>query len=263
MKQLLLFIFLPFSVFCQNTIGLPDVINYSKQNYSGGLQNWDITQDKNGIIYVANNEGLLSFDGRSWGLYPLPNKTIVRSVAINVDNRIYVGGQDELGYFAPAQNGILQYHSLTTLIPAKDKSFGDVWDIISFNKSVFFRSANKIFKLTDNAIDTYNAPSEWSYLGISNGVLYAHDIKSGLLYFENNSWTPLLIKSELPDNDHVTGIIPLKKDSALITTLKHGLFIFSNAGISMLASSNNLLFESERIYAAMAVNIDWIVFKIQ
>ena len=259
MKQLLLFIFLPFSVFCQNTIGLPDVINYSKQNYSGGLQNWDITQDKNGIIYVANNEGLLSFDGRSWGLYPLPNKTIVRSVAINVDNRIYVGGQDELGYFAPAQNGILQYHSLTTLIPAKDKSFGDVWDIISFNKSVFFRSVNKIFKLTDNAIDTYNAPSEWSYLGISNGVLYAHDIKSGLLYFENNSWTPLLIKSELPDNDHVTGIIPLKKDSALITTLKHGLFIFSNAGISMLTSSNNLLFESERIYAAMAVNTDWIV----
>ncbi|WP_301931354.1 hypothetical protein, partial [Ferruginibacter sp.] len=62
MKKILLFIFLPFSAFCQNTVGLPDIINYSKQNYSAGLQNWDIRQDKNGIMYFANNEGLLSYD---------------------------------------------------------------------------------------------------------------------------------------------------------------------------------------------------------
>ncbi len=259
MKQLILLICLPVSVFCQNTIGLPDVINYSKKDYSGGLQNWDFTQDKNGILYVANNEGLLSFDGRNWNLYPLPNKTIVRSVAIGLDNRIYVGGQDELGYFAPAQNGVLQYHSLTTLIPAKDNPFGDVWDIISFNKSVFFRSTGKIFKLTNNAIEAYYAPSEWTYLGICNGLLYGHDIKTGLLKFENNIWTPLGLKSDMPDNDLVTGIISLKKDSALITTLKHGLYILSNTGISAIVSSNNQLFETERIYAARAVNADWII----
>ena len=62
MKKLLLLVLLPFNAICQNTIGLPDVINYSKQSYSAGLQNWDIKQDKNGIIYVANNEGLLSFE---------------------------------------------------------------------------------------------------------------------------------------------------------------------------------------------------------
>ena len=133
MKKLLLLLLLPLAAQSQNTIGLPDVINYSKQLYSAGLQNWDIKQDKNGIIYVANNEGLLSFDGRSWNLYSLPNKTIVRSVDIGPDNKIYVGGQDELGYFAPGTDGRLQYNSLTQFIPAKDKIFGDVWDIISFN----------------------------------------------------------------------------------------------------------------------------------
>ena len=66
MKTVLLLIFFPFILFSQNTIGLPDVINYTKQSYNGGLQNWDIKQDKNGIIYVANNEGLLSFDGTHW-----------------------------------------------------------------------------------------------------------------------------------------------------------------------------------------------------
>ena len=82
MKKYLLLIFLPLSVFSQNTIGIPDVINYSKHIYKGGLQSWDIKQDKNGIIYVANNEGLLSFDGTYWNLHPLPNKTIVRSVEV-------------------------------------------------------------------------------------------------------------------------------------------------------------------------------------
>ena len=163
MKQLIILICLPVSVFCQNTIGLPDVINYSKQSYSAGLQNWDIKQDKNGIIYIANNEGLLSFDGKYWNLFPLPNKTIVRSVEIGSDNKIYVGGQDELGYFTPGINGRLAYHSLTKLIPDKDKSFGDVWDIIFFHKDLYVRSTNKIFKFTNESVATYYAPSEWSY----------------------------------------------------------------------------------------------------
>jgi ligand-binding sensor domain-containing protein/DNA-binding CsgD family transcriptional regulator len=258
MKKLLLFIFWPIHVYCQNTIGLPDVINYSKQSYSAGLQNWDIRQDKNGIIYVANNEGLLSFDGRNWNLYALPNKTIVRSVEIGTDNRIYVGGQDELGYFEPAKNGLLQYHSLTQLIPAKDKTFGDVWDIVSFNKNIFFRSTNKIFKFTNEVVATFNANSEWSYLGISNGKLYAHDFKTGLMSFVNDAWAPLFSKTDLPADDPVTSILPLQNDSAIVTTLKHGLFVLSTSGISKLASANNALFENDRIYAATKINSEWI-----
>ena len=77
MKKLLLFFLFPLTCLGQNTIGLPDVINYSKQSYAAGLQNWDIKQDKNGIIYIAKNEGLLSFDGWYWTLYQLPNRTIV------------------------------------------------------------------------------------------------------------------------------------------------------------------------------------------
>ena len=76
----------------QNTIGIPAVVNYPKLTYNAGSQNWGIAQDKNGIIYFANNQGLLSFDGTFWRKYPLPNKTIVRSVAVDKNNRIYIGG---------------------------------------------------------------------------------------------------------------------------------------------------------------------------
>ena len=138
MRRLLLLLLIPIQLMAQNTIGLPDAINYDKQEYNAGLQNWEIKQDKNGILYVANNEGLLTFDGRYWNLFPLPNKTIVRSVEIGLDNKIYVGGQDELGYFSPTDNGRLSYHSLTPLINVQNKSFGDVWDIVRINQNIFF-----------------------------------------------------------------------------------------------------------------------------
>ena len=256
--RILILLFFPIRVYCQNTIGIPDVINYNKGSYNAGLQNWDIKQDKNGVVYIANNEGLLGFDGRYWNLYPLPNKTIVRSVEIGEDNRIYVGGQDELGYFLPAKNGRLVYESLTSLIPDKDKSFGDVWDIVAYKKDIFFRSPNKIFRFANGNLTAFNAPGEWAYLGVCNDHLYAHDYKNGLLSFENNVWAPLTIRNELPATDPVTAIVAMHKDSAVISTLKHGLFLFSKEGIAKIQSPNSQLFENERIYAACSINADWL-----
>ena len=258
-KRLLFFlVLLPLTVNSQNTIGLPDVINYAKGVYGAGFQNWDIKQDKNGIIYFANNEGLLSFDGRNWNLYPLPNRTIVRSVEIGADNHIYVGGQDELGYFSPSLNGRLEYHSLTRLIPANDRSFGDVWDIVSFNKDIFFRSTTKIFRFNNQSVATFNAPSEWAYLGVSNNQLFAQDLKTGLMSFTNNIWSPLPLKSKLPIDCIVTSVLTLQNDSTIITTLKNGLYFLSKEQISKIQSSNSALFENERIYAATTINDDWI-----
>ena len=257
-KLFLLYLLLPVSIVCQNTMGFPDVINYPKLTYGAGLQNWDIKQDKNGIIYLANNEGLLTFDGRNWNLYPLPNKTIVRSVEVGPDGKIYVGGQDEMGYFIPTANGRLQYYSLTQLIPAKDKSFGDVWDIVFFKNDIYFRSLYKIYRISNESVAVYTAPNEWSFLGECNGRLYAHDFRTGMMGFDNNVWGPLFEKNTLPDNDPVTSILSIEKANSIITTLKNGLFVLSATGIAKLESVNNPLFESERIYAAARVNDEWI-----
>lgn len=58
---------------------IPPIQNYSTDLYKAGNQNWKITQDSFKNIYVANNSGLLQFDGQHWDLYPTPNETILRS----------------------------------------------------------------------------------------------------------------------------------------------------------------------------------------
>src|SRR5690606_34047596 len=142
-----------------------------KQTYGAGLQNWDFDQDANGIIYIANNEGLLIFDGQYWSLQPFPNKTIVRSVKIGPDGNIYVGGQDEMGYFAPNAQGVLQYTSLTDIISENERSFGDVWDIATLNSDIFFRTATRIFRYRNQTMQSFFSSTEWMFMGSGNGKI--------------------------------------------------------------------------------------------
>jgi len=256
-KKLLFFILFPVFGNSQNTIGLPDITNYSKLSYNAGLQNWDIKQDRDGIVYFANNEGLLSFDGKNWKIYPLPNKTIVRSVEIGDENRIYVGGQDELGYFSPNGSGTLIYHSLTNLIPSKNRSFEDVWDIITYGKSIFFRSPNKIFQYNSGSITVFKATSEWAYLASCKNKLYAHDYQAGLLEFKNDSWQPVVTNYTFSKNDPITGILP-NADGVIITTLKNGLFYYQNNIITPLKGGAANRIQKERIYNAITINTEWI-----
>src|SRR5688572_11102216 len=125
-----------FSSYGQNTIGIPDIVNYTKSIYNAGTSNWDITQDRNGIVYFANTEGLLSFDGSYWKTYAFPSKTMARSITIGNDNKIYAGCQDDFGYFSPDKNGKLVFHSLKFLLSGKNASFSSIWDIIAHDNDV-------------------------------------------------------------------------------------------------------------------------------
>jgi ligand-binding sensor domain-containing protein/DNA-binding CsgD family transcriptional regulator len=256
MKKLLLLILLPLSSWSQNTIGLPDITNFSKIDYNAGLQNWDFKQDKNGIIYVANNEGLLSFDGKYWKSYPLPNKTIVRSLEIGNDNKIYVGGQDEFGYFTPANNGMLNYHSLVQFVKESDRDFADVWDIAQLNNEVFFRTSRRIFKVANNKVTVYIAPTEWSFAGICGGTLFAHDIKEGLMKFQNNKWE-MVEDASLLKNVEVTSMQSINR-TTIITTLKNGIYNYTNHQVSKIQTATTQLIEKQRIYSATVIDNTWI-----
>ena len=124
MKKLLTFILILFThQLSQAQIGIPQINNYNNFDYKGGTQNWGIEQDSNGFMYFANNEGLLTYNGKFWNLYTLPNKTVLRSIKIDNSGKIFVGAQDEIGYFYPDKNGVLKFQSLTNSTPAAEKQF--------------------------------------------------------------------------------------------------------------------------------------------
>lgn len=64
-------------------------------------------QDSIGRMYFGNRDGMLSFDGTRWHMWYIPYGTAVRSMMFDApEDRIYVGGSQEFGYFKPhAQTG--------------------------------------------------------------------------------------------------------------------------------------------------------------
>lgn len=239
MKYSLARIFLVIAIFLhgraalsQNTIGIPTIVNYSKQAYTAGSQNWNIAQDNAGIMYFANNDGLLSFDGTSWRLYPLPNKTITRSLAIDKQNRIYVGGQGEIGYFLAGANGELAYTSLNILLPPAQNDFADVWNTCIYQDRVFFRANKKILEYDGNRIIVHPSVN-WGFLGAVNGKLIANENNKGLVTYNNGQWTSKRKEAQLPiPNILIRTALPLGADSILLVTLQHGLFILHHDSLT-------------------------------
>ncbi|HFC30059.1 MAG TPA: transcriptional regulator, partial [Oceanospirillales bacterium] len=116
-------------------VGLPMIHVFSQDDYDAHNQNWDIEQADNQFIYVANGNGLLEFDGETWQLYATPNRSRVREIEI-VDDKIYAGTSNDLGYYQANEQGILTFHSLLHLIAEENRQFGDVLSVVALNDYV-------------------------------------------------------------------------------------------------------------------------------
>lgn len=244
---------MPVITFCQNTIALPEIVNYSKLDYNAGTQNWAIVQDKKGIIYVANDEGLLSFDGNFWRKYATPASSTVRSLAIASDGKIYAGSQGEIGFFQPGKDGILHYTSLNNLLPASEKDFTDIWNVVIYKDAVFFRSFKKIMQFKNDKITVYRDIA-WSFLGASNGQLISKSYSKGLMQFVNNSWIPLSTGDTIPMKAQVTALLPLNTDSSLILTKKNGAYILSGHHISPYRTPDLQIINDKNPYGAASID---------
>ena len=125
---------------------LPPIQNYQLLDYKGGTKNWDVSVNENGELFVANNKGLLHYNGEQWTLNKLPNNTIIRSVK-SIGDRVYTGSYEEFGYWTKNEFGELGYTSLTHLI--KDHTFTseEFWEIYFKTSPIFgiFYGAVQLF----------------------------------------------------------------------------------------------------------------------
>ena len=231
--QLLAFLLFSSQIMAQPFIGQREITNYEKKKYNAGTQNWQIQQDKQGRMYFANNEGVLSFDGNYWELYPLPNKTIVWSIEM-ANNQLFVGGQDEMGYLSPDAGGHLAFQSLKSLLDESDQKFADIWNIVNVGEDIFFRSISRLFKLNKGKMKVYQPSSTWGFLGKFQNKVIAHDEARGIMIYKNGNWELFIKKQDLPENFYITSISDYTKGSSIVTTSKNGLFQLTEEGIQPL-----------------------------
>jgi streptogramin lyase len=241
MKQFLLVmavVLVRMTAWGQSAIGIPAIRSFTHADYHASIEAWDIGQDKRGMLYFANNDGLLTFDGSYWKTYPLPNKVTIKSLAIDGEGRVFVGGTDEIGYFAPGERGILVYHSLKEQLPVVARQFADVWDIVIAGNAVFFRTNEAIVVWEGGRMKTFDAPRAWQTIAAVGSELYAADKVNGLYVFRRGNWERLCADGLCGGAPlHITSVLEYKKDTLLVTTQKNGLFLLSGGALTPLRTA--------------------------
>ncbi|HEX9081825.1 MAG TPA: hypothetical protein VF768_06070, partial [Holophagaceae bacterium] len=125
--------------------GYPFVTNYTPRVYGGDAQNWAVLQDSRGLIYVGNNRGVLEYDGVRWTLIPTTRHTVVRSLGMDAQGRVYVGAVGEIGCLVPNDHGEIHFQSLNERLPDSVRTFSDVWATLATPRGVLFQTREFLF----------------------------------------------------------------------------------------------------------------------
>ncbi len=120
-------------------------------------QNWYVTQDKRGVIYVANHSGVLEYDGHEWRQIPIDGLNTAFSLAVDSSGIVYVGARDDFGYLAPDSSGMLRYRSLRAHVQAEDLDFGVVWTVSATSEAVFFQANTRLFRWDGDKMDVWRS----------------------------------------------------------------------------------------------------------
>lgn len=236
-----------FSSFAQER---PPIEVYSPKTYGAENQNWAISQAKNKFIYVANNKGLLEYNGSTWHLYPTPNATIMRSVNV-IDDVVYTGSYKDFGYWEANEFGALSYHSVAKKLNIEFLEDEEFWNIIGVDNYILFQSLKRIYiynKVDGSYSKIESETSIYKMFQVEDDV-YFQKTKDGIYKIEDGQEKLVSNDPILRDNFLVN--IFNHEGSLLIVTEDRGLYKLEDNTLSKWLIPANIVLSDIRVYRSI------------
>ena len=245
--QLLFSLLFSLALFSQE---LPPIEKFSPEIYEGENQNWMISQASNNFIYIANNGGLLEYDGAKWKMTLSPNNTIIRSLNV-IDDKIYIGCFKEFGYYKKDSIGKLQYHSLVPKLDNKLIDDENIWNILPYQEWILFQSQRRIYfynTLNDN-FKIINSKNTITKTFNVDNTIYYHVTNEGL-YKITQGKPKLLIPSEDLNEDRIINIFSTS-NKLLFLTHKSGFYVLKENVLTPWKFSVNNIIKNMSIFTSI------------
>ncbi|MEA1784524.1 triple tyrosine motif-containing protein [Arenibacter sp. GZD96] len=241
-----LFLLVSIRLFSQ---ALPPVQNYAPLHYNAENQNWGVSQAVDKKIYVANNGGLLAFNGAVWKLYPSPNGSIIRSVKA-IEDRIYTGCYMEFGFWEKDKLGQLQYHSLTTerQVPLiEDEQF---WNILHYEDWVLFQSLERIymFNTADGSLEIVDSKSTRARIFKLKNEVFFQKVNHGLYKIEHGA--AILVSDHPVVRENIIIGMMEAEDMPLLLTEQGSFYFLKEKELSPW----NISWQPTNIYSSLQLN---------
>ena len=248
LQVVLLFLIL-FSLGETSSQELPPISIFTSEDYGGENQNWSISQATNKYIYVANNKGLLEYNGANWRLYPSPNETIIRSVKC-INNTVFTGFFRDFGYWQKNNVGFLEFTSIVE--KNKISMFEDeqIWEIIELDGWVLFKSLKRIYlyNLETEDLKIIEGTNVITKISKVNGVVYFQELDKGLYKIENGK--PMLVSDAAVFKENKLTAIFYTDNNLHFLTQTKGFYYLENTVLKKWLISADPLLEEATVYSS-------------
>ncbi|MEM6699802.1 MAG: hypothetical protein AAF599_15475, partial [Bacteroidota bacterium] len=189
--------------------------NFTPTDCKAGIQNIDFAQNKDRSLFVANNLGVLAYDGNDWEVHTFKKGKKERSLAFDDENeRLYVGSQGEFGYFEEDW----KYVSLIEKIPVDARDFDEVWDGFLHNSKVFFCTFQAIYIYNGSSIKVLKQEEGFNRSFLSGGKLLTQNQTGQLFEVKEKRLVPIQMNNQS------------KRIVAGVLVQKEGTLVFYNSG---------------------------------
>ena len=228
----------------------PPIEIFAPKDYGAETQNWSISQSKENYIYVANNRGLLEFNGANWQLYTSPNETIIRSVNV-IDNLIYTGSNREFGYWQRNELGELYYISLSKKLKIDFLEDEEFWNIISIDEYILFQSLKRIYiyNKTDDSYSIIDSETIIYKMFKVDETIYYQKTKDGVFKIENGE-SKLVSNHIILKENRLVNIFN-KNGHLLIETENNGFYVLDNGNLSKWHISANKKLQEVSVFRSI------------
>lgn len=259
---LLVFIFIIISVSGNSKVkkvGTPFIRNFLKSDYQAGTQNWDINQAREGLMYFANNDGLLSYDGIKWELMEVSSVAPVRSVFISGNNNLYVGLINDFGVITLEEPNAPVFNSLRNLLPDGTNDFNDVWRIYETDQGIVFQSYDYLFIYQNNAIRVIKPQTSFYNSFQINNRLFVQQTGRGIFELINGEIVESAIGETLANNN-VRSLFEVSENKILVGTETDGLYFYENETLTRWNVPVNDFLVNNRLYCATVLPGNYYAF---
>lgn len=237
-KYTKLFLILLFAVSCsvifaQDETGTPYFSNYPPKKYGYENQNFWVVHGPDGMVYFANTNGILEYDGHKWTLIPLQGIPRLASAA---DGNIYVSGFSSFGKLVKNEKNRTVFQSL--LSPETQKYLADINidKIVPSGKDVYVSTGRVIYRWDGKTIVPYDSAALYITCFDVNGKLYVSDFNKGLFLSDQAKRVTQPYTDVFRDKE-VVSMVPYVNGQILAKARSDkGLYIINNKSYRRLFS---------------------------
>ncbi len=218
--------------------------HYTPRQFNAHPLIWAMMQDARGILFAANNDGVLEFDGNSWHLIHTPMQVL--SINTDANGLIFVACKADYGYLHLTPTGSYQYRSLAS---GKQRQRYD--KVFRIPEGVCFIGNDELIvcKFSGKLVDQQVYKTSGGIMGagkIGDAILL-YLKGGGIEKFAQGKFQPV---AAFAAEIGVSAILPLPSGKIIIAGYNAGLFQLQGNTVSKFITQCDAALKNKEIYTA-------------